>query len=507
MKEEIKHSFKELLENLFAGKKYILNENHKLGFIVTNFILFKEHIIKKSEINGYTKIYFDFDKNKDYLEPINILSNFVSKNALEIADKGNIELEGINSESIEDNIWLVHLIRNAFAHGEFTIENGFFKINNTVNQKSTLVCDIPIDIIENFNDECLQIFKDNLVANYPNDITNIFFNDNFDLYENRLLYMSLYTYMALSFANMDKDMDIVNIKSVYMQPEFVSQTHQFSKDTIAVNNCIEDCDRFQFDLNRLYEYLNPGHYDSKSQKENKLRDNLNDKVNKKYLQSLRAIRNSIEHANVLINDDGTISLFDMNNQNDIDSKTYEITNSPQHFFDFTRDIEENNISNDEFAFLNGIFSISDSRFLDKLEMISDSFIKLLESNYFCFVIGAENNTRKCSIIDDILYIIYCLKNHEDDLLNTKEMIINLIGHLEQLATISNHLYDQFDNICFNVSESAQFDSAEFRDFLIDLYFARMFTIDLLMNQQEILTIIDNHTLVCKEYNYVKKLMK
>ena len=507
MKEKIKISFKNLLENLFGGKKYDLNEKHKLGFTIANFILLKEHIIKKSEINKCSKIYFDFDKNKEYLEPINELSSFVRKDALEIADNGDIELNGTNNESIKDSVWLVHLIRNAFAHGEFTIEDGLFKINNKINEKSTLVCDIPIDMIEKFNNECAKVFNENLDTNYSNDITNFFFNYHLNLNDDRLLYMSLYTYMALTFADMDKDMDVANIKSVYTQPVFTSENHQFSKDTIAVRNCLEDCDKFQCDLNKLYEHLNPKHYDSKLQKENKLRNNLTDKINKRYLQSVRAIRNSIEHANFLINDGGNICLFDMNNQNDLDSKTYEVINTPEYFFTLVRDIDDNNISNDKFAFLNGVFSISDSKFLERLEIIEDYFIELLESDYYIFIIGAEYQNSQVSIIENILYIIHCLKNRVDDYFNTKEMIVKLIGYLEQLAKISEELYNQFDNICFNMYYSTQIDNEEFRKFLFNLYFARMFTIDFLMSQQDVLTIIDNHTLICNEYDYVKKLMK
>lgn len=503
MIDEVKLAFKELAENLLANKKVSLNNKHKLGFTIISFILFKEHIIKKSEVNNCSKIIFDYNKNEKYLNPINELSRFVENNTIEIADKGNIELIGTNDETIKDDIWAVHLIRNAFAHMEFTIENDVFKIHNTVNEQSTLVCDIPIHLIENFNSECLKIFCDNLETDYPNDITNIFFNPNFN--DNKLLYMALYTYMVLCFD--DKDIDVVNIKSVYMQPNFTSQNHQFNSDKEAVTNCINDCDQFQFDLNRLYEYLNPHHYESKSQKENRVRNKLIEKINTKYLQNVRSIRNSIKHANFVINDDGTISLFDMNDQNDLESKTYEITSSPESLFALARDIDENNISNDEFAFLNDIFYDADSDFEEKLNIIEAYFIELLENDYYIFVVGAEFPNRQCGIIEKILDIIACLKNRIDTSLNTKEMIVYLINYLEQLVKVSEELYNQFDNICFNVSYCEEIDVEKFRQFLIDLYLARMLTIELLMTQDNALTIIDNHTLVSSDYDHVKKLMK
>lgn len=511
MKKEIKNSLKELLENLLSGKKYDINEKHKLGFTIAQFILFKEHTIKKSEINNCSKITFNFTINEKYLEPIYKLSDFVKENALEIADNGNIELIGTNDNKVKDSIWIFHLIRNAFAHGEYTIENNYFKINNKTNSKSTLVCDIPITLIENFNSECTKIFNKNLDENYPNDITNIFFNHNLNSNDNMLLYKSLYTYMALTFADMDKDIYIVNIKSAYMQPIFTSENHQFNIDKTAVNNCVEDCYEFELDLNRLYEYLSANHYHSKAQKEKNLRNNLIDKINKRYLQSLRAIRNAIEHANFLVNDDGSINLYDMNNQDDLESKTYEIKNTPRNFFDFTRDIEENKTSNDEFTFLNDILLISDSTFLDKLKTIENWFIEILESEFYCFIITIEHENHQSGIIEDILYIIYCLKNREDNYLNTKDLIIKLIYALEQLAKITRELENQFDNICDSISYHLESDSetfiTNFKKFIINLFFVRLSTINCIVKQEDVLTIIDNHTLVCKEYNYVKKLMK
>ncbi len=501
MKEEIKNSLGELTENLLNGDNVAINQNHMIGFEISKFILIKEHLIKKSDISGAEKTTFNVEENFDYLNSINLLAAYVRSNNMEININGTVELIGVHSERLKENVQLIHMIRNSLAHNKYDIEDGFLKINNN----GFIICDIPLELIKKFNDECTDIFNKNLDGDYSNDITNLFLNRNLEN-DNKLLYISLYSYMVLCFASVDKDMDVVNIKSVNMQPNFISTNHQFNTEDAAVRDCVTKCSRFQPDLNNLYEHLNPNYYEAMATKENNLRNKLIDKINDRHIQNLRSIRNSIEHVNFLVNDDGTISLFDMNNQSDIDSKTYEITNSAKHFFTFTREIDENNISNDEFAFLNDIFYYSDPYFIKILDIINDYFEELWYSDYYGFVVGNEYLNNQEDIIEQILRIIYCLKNRVDDSLNTKKMIVQLITYLEQLAKTSNELNDQLDNICLCVGDYYNFDRKEFENFLCKLCFVRMLTIDLLMKQDDALTIIDNHTLVSSEYDYVKKLM-
>ena len=281
MKEEIKISLRELTEELLAGNNVTSNKIHEIGFTISKFVIIKENMIKKCDVNGIEKTVFNVNENLDYLFPINKLADYIRETSSFINLSGDMILNGVHGKKLKDNIQIIHMVRNALAHNKYEIEDGFLKIDNP----SFLVCDIPFELIEEFNDKCTYNFNKNLGENYPNNITNLFLNDKLENTK-RLLYMSLYSYIlfvssAIDFEKSTKidaesgeevKLSFSNFPPIYSEPYCIKMSHEYSTATKQVFHELSNVYDFIDDLNSLDHHFNLNHYYCKQAKDSKIQE-------------------------------------------------------------------------------------------------------------------------------------------------------------------------------------------------------------------------------------------
>ena len=136
MKQEIVTELKQLVQSLLQNNNNeSVNEKQLLGIQIAEFILSKENIIKKSDVNGSDIIQFNLDEC-----PVQILNAINSLSALVTLDKepdySKIEITGnanLINNTLKRKIFCIHALRNSFAHGQhYKIENNCFIIDNQI---------------------------------------------------------------------------------------------------------------------------------------------------------------------------------------------------------------------------------------------------------------------------------------------------------------------------------------------------------------------------------------
>lgn len=125
-------------------------------FLISRFLLLKEMIIKKDSENN--EIYFDYEKNKDYLPVIKYIVDFikVSGTIQQNSVKVVIEPEEYNDSTLQFYIWTFNKIRDSLSHGryDFDFNNEQIIVDNDHSDSRdpfVLKCILPMELLELFS--------------------------------------------------------------------------------------------------------------------------------------------------------------------------------------------------------------------------------------------------------------------------------------------------------------------------------------------------------------------
>ena len=140
---------RELLEKYLFNLDISLSKEHFFQLVISKFILMKEKLVKKSNINKNEKVlYFDNIRNRKYILVIYLIYDYI-KNEVDIGNasytKNNIDVifrypqDKNATNKLKEAIWVFNKLRDSFAHPnnyEFDLENDMVIINNVTNDYS-----------------------------------------------------------------------------------------------------------------------------------------------------------------------------------------------------------------------------------------------------------------------------------------------------------------------------------------------------------------------------------
>jgi len=497
MIDNFKLYFKRALINYFEnGTDLPSSSNYDTMISISEFILFKENMIKKNADMG--EIIFDLAINNEYITPINNFANavFAYNNIqnYDYCERNFVIANGDSSNNLKRNISIIHQIRNAFAHGQFNINGGIITLDD-------LHFNIPFCFIQTFNDACKNIFKTKAQdTNYPISITDVFFNDNCLLTESsRNLDRYLYTYMMLVCATNDmKEFSFINMTTIYSEPHFILMNHSYVQETEKVFDILNDSHDFSSQIDNLYDHLNESYYSSMQTNENNFHNNLSKKLNDKLKEEFRSIRNSIEHANVFAEFNKWV-LFDTGNQNEDDAKNFEIRIDIKQLFNVMLAIDEGIYYDDKFAYLNNLFTISDRRFFAKIRSLEITFNLILENKHYyeLELIESKMDYDDKFTIKEIMHIINNLYFRSDTSLTTDFMFQKLMEYSVRLFEEYKIMRDTVDDKYPSGDYFSDYDH-----FIQYLGLSCLFLKETLDLQGNVQMILDNHVRVAEDFSSV-----
>ena len=171
---------RELTEKLYNDHDSKFNHEHFIMFMISNFILLKEKILKKDCHNKI--LHFDNVKLEKFIDPIIKLYDELIKNAQYIKQSNKIVLtkDDGNQQKLKDALLFLQIIRDSLAHGMYKIDvkNDLIVVDNDHSMEKPpykLKCAIPVQIL-NF----ASFYFDQLNANKTPTV------GSFHEYNNRL---------------------------------------------------------------------------------------------------------------------------------------------------------------------------------------------------------------------------------------------------------------------------------------------------------------------------------
>ncbi len=144
---------REFAHRALNGKTTKVSKDDYCLFLISNFLLLKESIIKKNYKNK--TIYFDVERNKKYLPVIKKIVDYVKGHGkLETGTKLKAVMipDSYNSDvDLVEYIKAFHKIRDSLAHGKYVVRPvlGMITINNKENDYE-VKCNLPIEFLEMF---------------------------------------------------------------------------------------------------------------------------------------------------------------------------------------------------------------------------------------------------------------------------------------------------------------------------------------------------------------------
>lgn len=463
MKQEIVTELKQLVQSLLQdSNNESVNEKQLLGIQIAEFILSKENIIKKSDVNGSDIIQFNLDEC-----PVQILNAINSLSALVTLDKepdySKIEITGnanLINNTLKRKIFCIHALRNSFAHGQhYKIENNCFIIDNQI---SGLHGSIPISEVITFNNICIKYIPHHDTKN----IFNLFKDFNQNQYQavnpNDLLHIALYSYASIVLSELDFeniDLDFSQMISAYSEinPIFEdNSTHEYKKGKDTLETLIEN----DFLRNResqkpqnipekiahLKRYPSLKFYLSIQKQAIKSKTKINNTIKNMQTHGIRSLRNAIDHGHYTINQDNSILLKDMKDQNDDENINYQVIVNPDGLFQLINDIHEKNLTNDDFSFLYYILLTSDKEFFNKINETEKHFQEMIDLDMFGLLQAPEifGWTTNALTLSQAWEIIINLNNPYHQKYSIKTSLETLKDYLSNMKISLNNLYKEIE---------------------------------------------------------------
>ena len=349
---------RELIEIIREGREIPKEDKNMLS--ITAFVQAKEIILPKDEDEtGKKHIYFDYEKNKDYIPYIkNILTYVEKSNGFDSYNDGtiiHIENGPEKDYQINNAILLINRIRDCIRHGDYDIDDN----NNTlvIDAKQNgyfLKCAIPIYLLDIFS-TCGSSMIINANRIYASDgknsnvisdqertelannqswrlllqISNNLYKENkSQSLEDSLLIAAIYNYAFVSLSSRDKNEKIENFEyypfknmivdyygniktRLYLGSIVGKALEKFKKIYDDIFALSMDSDNFEEKLISKFVYFFIG--DPQKPIAEKGMPQYLQARNKMYLESLS---NAVSHSQVTINDDGLIVFQDTKKHSD-----------------------------------------------------------------------------------------------------------------------------------------------------------------------------------------------
>lgn len=348
---------KELVEKILNNEVYNLDEKHYCMFSIVKFILIKEQLLPK-DIN--CTLYFDVVNNKKYIPQILAFANYIKEHGEYSMNDTKFELNAPveNRKELEETLWLFNKIRDVFVHGEYQIDFNQKMIiinddhlNDFISFK--IICNIPLSLInqlfyefEELSNNC-QYYYEEPISRYLeklfSEVYNLLLIDSKQ--ENSFLIIALYNYMALVFSKQyNLSNKYLNMRNLNINFDLLERGAGI--EYFKVVKCIENkCRSFNKKISTLISLYNEN-------ANNRFRRTLINEFNAFYNSILEklgmknelintSIRNGVEHGLYKYNEYGEIVISDQLSHNDLNTKKFELTSSPQDLFQLVSDIENN----------------------------------------------------------------------------------------------------------------------------------------------------------------------
>ncbi len=540
MKTKITMGLKRLIQSILENNPHkSINKKQLIGIQIAQFILVKENIIKKSDINGSEIITFNIDEcPKKILKTIKSLNKFITLD-IEPDYDSKMQITGnpdLITTTLKHNIYCIHALRNSFAHGNYKIKNKHFIINNPI---SGLKCSIPVNEIIKFNNVCMK----HLAYHDTNDIFNLFKKFNHNQYQtsnlNELLHIALYSYASIALSKWDNiNLDFSKIIFAYteVEPTFPNNNHEYQRKKEIVDKIIEN-DLLKNNETRkpksipekiktLKEHPSLSFYEDIKNKEQEIQNTLNNTLNQMNNEGIRSLRNSIEHGHYTITSNNNILLEDMTDQNNNESTTFQTITSPEGLFNLINDIYKENLTNDDFSFLYYIVLKENKDFFNQISVAEKHLQEMMELDEFNLVQAPElfewtihdlTLPQAWDIIINLNNPYYQKYNIKDSLEILKDYLSNMKISLLNLYNAINFQKQNCIEFYFDTILDPTIPSIDINEMLqsINQYkivyqeLLEAFTIltIVIKQQNSLFTIIDNHNFLQSEIPKTKSLDK
>lgn len=437
MKEQIKDSVKCVLDDFCLAKDDEIMNDCLYGFIISEFVLQKETIIKKIQYpKEKERIVFNYSENYGALLAIRELADCI-RNGLKSPEESNFDVSiytnendvFIDSADLKKDIAIVHNFRNMLAHGFFEINGDCIETSST-EMINKVECVVDIASLERFNESIVSANISPLNCGY---IVECF--DGIERYKienglslgdaiKELVDKSLWAFAYMNaFFSLNDKLEYSNFDTSYFElisgnynyQNFMKKRYEdFASKGKAKNDCLEHYHKCSSEAGklRISEKAASKKYSINSDDTNFMKEIFG-----------KQFRNAIMHGNMCLLYTGDILLFDTNNQYNHGKINKYFVISLENFVSLIKNSKENLVD---------VYKIEAKKYLSRainnLENFNRLSVGFMDNGLSLWDIANVSREVYFGIISDL----YFIKESDDfDIENNQRLLMDDIEDVWQ----------------------------------------------------------------------------